>query len=278
MQTAFPETAGVHRAGCAGRFGGNGKSLVMNRGKVNPIKGLVSATGRAWGRRLPGMPAIPWAFLAVLSALSVLHPFGLRAAQDPCADGLTGRIQSNYQAMRSFRGRFEQENRRTDGRVVKARGKIAYLKPGRMRWEYEPPNEQLLVTDGKTMWLHDPILDNVTVQPLADLTQGTPLAFLLGAGNLNADFRCRPFTQPPPKDGLAYVELVPRKPIPTLAYIQLGADPDTAQIAALRMVDKQGNSRWVRFSQLRIDLPLSASQFTFEVTPEMEVITKSGSR
>ena len=198
----------------------------------------------------------------------------VRAAADTCGGNLTSRIQAEYQALSSFRGSFEQEDRQTNGRLVSARGEIAYLKPGRMRWSYAPPNEQLLVTDGETVWLHDPVLDNVTVQPLGDLTQGTPLAFLLGAGNLKADFTCRPVTRPPPADGLIYVELVPRKPIPALDFIQLGAHPKTARIASLRMVDRQGNIRTVRLTGLKVNVPLPESLFTFQVTPGMEVISK----
>lgn len=226
--------------------------------------------------RSPGegsqMKYLGWV-LVLFAAMALALPMTV-PAQSPCKDGLTGRVQANYQSLRGFKGRFTQEDRRSDGGVLKAEGEIAYLKPGRMRWAYDPPEEQLLITDGKTVWLHDPLLDNVTVQPLAGLTQGTPLAFLLGAGNLESDFTCRPFTLSPPSDGLAYVELVPRAPIPALAFIQLGAHPKTSLIAALVMVDTQGNQRRVRFSDLILDPPLSEKIFTFEITPDMEVIEK----
>lgn len=195
-------------------------------------------------------------------------------AAGTCEGGLTDRIQADYRAMKSFQGRFQQVDQNSDGQPVKATGEIYYLKPGKMRWVYAPPNDQVLVTDGKTVWLHDPILDNVTVQSLGKLTRGTPLAFLLGAGNLNTDFICRPQTKKPPQDGLEYVELVPRKAIPTLKFIQLGTKPGSARIAALRMIDSQGNVRSIRFTGLRVNITLNASLFSFKITPEMEVIAK----
>jgi outer membrane lipoprotein carrier protein len=227
------------------------------------------STRRAPARLLASLCVL----LAALAGPSTA-PVGARAADDPCASGLVARIQSTYQALKSFQGHFSQLDRQTDGRRMEATGSVSYLKPGRMRWEYAPPNEQLLVTDGATVWLYDPILDNVTVQPLSGLTQGTPLAFLLGAGNLQQDFACRPFSQPPPADGLDYVELVPRQPIPALAYIQLGAQVRSGRIAALRMVDSQGNLREVRFADLRTDVPLKPQAFSFDVQPGMEVIRK----
>ena len=62
-------------------------------------------------------------------------------------------VQERYQEMQSFQGNFlqttivESENRR-----VSASGIIAYQRPGKMRWEYQEPDPQLLVIDGDTLW------------------------------------------------------------------------------------------------------------------------------
>lgn len=209
--------------------------------------------------------AVFWSALAAA-------PGGLSA--QPCDTALLARTQAVYQAMTGFQGRFTQEDRETDGRVLRAEGKIAYRKPGRMRWQYAPPNEQLLITDGVTVWLYDPLLENVTVQPLEGLTEGTPLKFLLGAGNLTADFTCRPATLPPPADGLTYLELVAKAEIPTLAFIQLGVRPGTAALESFRMVDTQGNQRTVRLMDLKQTATFPADYFTFKIPPGMEVIRK----
>ena len=124
------------------------------------------------------------------------------------------------------------------------------------------------------MWLFDPLLDNVTVQPLKDLTRGTPLSFLLGAGNLTRDFACRALTSKPPADGLSYLELLPRSSIPGLAYIQLGVHPANGRIGALRMVDSQDNVRLVRLKDLRIGATFPPGHFEFMITDGMEVISK----
>lgn len=196
----------------------------------------------------------------------------LASAEKPCDTALLQRVQQAYQEITSFKGRFHQEDRRTDGEVVTAQGAIAYLRPGRMRWEYDPPNEQLLVTDGKTVWLFDPLLDNVTVESLQAIARGTPLSFLLGVGNLLEDFTCRPLSRTPPQDGLTYLELTPRKKIPTLEFIQLGVDGKTAQLSTLIMVDTSGNARLVRLQELKLGVSFRPEAFTFKITPDMEVI------
>jgi outer membrane lipoprotein carrier protein len=195
-----------------------------------------------------------------------------------CDATLLARTQSVYQALTGFQGEFRQEDRESDGRVLTAGGKIAYRKPGQMRWEYAPPNEQLLVTDGSTVWLYDPLLENVTVQPLEGLTEGTPLKFLLGAGNLTADFTCRAVTLKPPAgaaaDGLVYLELVAKTEIPTVAFIQLGVRANSARLESFRTVDTQGNQRTVRLLNLKPTATFPPDHFVFKIPPDMEVIKK----
>jgi outer membrane lipoprotein carrier protein len=191
-----------------------------------------------------------------------------------CDAALLSRAQAAYQQMGGFEAGFKQEDREPSGRVSGAGGRIAYRKPGQMRWDYAAPNPQQVITDGATVWLYDPLLENVTVQPLGALAEGTPLKFLLGAGNLAADFTCRAPTLAAPGDGLTYLELVPKTRIPTLAFIQLGVRRGDAGLEAFRMVDSQGAQRTVRLLDLKPRTAFPAGHFTFKIAPGMEVITK----
>ena len=220
------------------------------------------------------MPRPGW-FIAALLALFACAGFAapIRAqTSGGCERALMERVQRAYQAIASFSGRFTQTDRSSDKEERKAQGHIAYEKAGKMRWDYDPPHEQLVVTDGQTVWLFDPLLENVTVQKLERVTQGTPLAFLLGVGNLVSDFDCRAFTRKPPKDGLTYLELVPRKDIPTLSFIQIGVTRSGSELQSLRILDKQGNEREIRLSGLRQGVPFEPGFFSFTITEDMEVI------
>jgi outer membrane lipoprotein carrier protein len=213
-----------------------------------------------------------------LPALLLLLAGAATAHGAPCSaveQSLLAKAQQAYQALSSFQSAFSQEDRTAGAAPLTASGTLAYRKPGRMRWEYAPPNEQLLVTDGKTVWLYDPLLESVTEQPLQDVTEGTPLKFLLGAGSLTADFTCRAITQPPAASAeLTFLELVPRTPIPALAFMQLGVRADSARIEAFRMVDTQGGERWVRLTGLKAGVTLPDDRFVFKVKPGMDVIKK----
>ena len=260
--------------------------LAFNREKTSLLSpscsGIVPAPQTGLGvelavrARLAGVSRLLW-FTAMLAVALLLAPT-TRAADAPCSAAeqeLLARAQQTYLALTSFQSGFTQEDRTPGAAPLTATGTLAYRKPGKMRWEYAPPNQQVLVTDGKTVWLYDPLLESVTEQPLTEVTEGTPLRFLLGAGSLTEDFTCRSVTKAPGvKDGLTYLELVPRTPIPTLAFLQLGVQATSARIDAFRMVDTQGGERWVRLTNLKPGVSLPDSRFVFEVKPGMDVIKK----
>jgi outer membrane lipoprotein carrier protein len=142
-----------------------------------------------------------------------------------------------------------------------------------MRWLYDAPEEQLLVTNGETLWLYDTLLENVTIQKLEKLTDGTALSFLLGLGDLNEDFKRRKISKSLLKNqqGLI-VELEPIKETANLAFIQLEVDPETYNLRTIALMDQQGNYRTIAFESMSYNLELEDKFFEFEVSAEMEVI------
>ena len=142
-----------------------------------------------------------------------------------------------------------------------------------MRWLYEAPEEQLLVTNGQTMWLFDPLLENVTVQKLEKITEGTALSFLLGLGNLQADFIHREISKNLliGKDGLV-IELETKKSMANLAFIQLNVHPKTYNLQTIALMDQQGNYRTIQLMKMKYNLEIEDKFFEFTVTNDMEVI------
>ena len=186
---------------------------------------------------------------------------------------LLQRIQTRYQQTGSFTARFVQVDQRAEAEERRAQGSVRYKRPGRMRWHYESPDEQLLVTDGETLWLYDPLLENVTIQRIERVAPGTMLAFLLGVGDLESDFRPRPQTQTllNPPQGLV-LELEPRREMVNLDFLQLEVHPQTSTLQAIVLVDGAGNIRTIRLENMKRGVELADAEFVFEVTPDLEVI------
>ena len=184
-------------------------------------------------------------------------------------------IQKQYQSIRSFSGRFIQSSHRSDTETgpKKAKGIVSYKRPGKMRWFYEAPEEQLLVTNGHTMWLFDPLLENVTVQKLEKITEGTALSFLLGLGNIQTDFIHRDISKnlPIDKEGLT-IELEPKKSTANLSFIQLNVHPETYNLQTIALMDRHDNYRTIQLMNMEYNIEIEDIFFEFKVTKDMELI------
>ncbi len=184
-------------------------------------------------------------------------------------------VQEQYRNIRSFSGYFIQTSHRTNTKtaIKKAEGQVSYKRPGKMRWFYKSPEEQLVVTNGETLWLYDPLLENVIIQKLGKLTDGTALSFLLGLGDLRSDFLRREISKIllVNSDGLI-LELEPKKTSANLAFIQLEVHPETYDLQKIVLMDQQGNYRIITLESVQYNLALKDAIFEFKVTPGMEVI------
>ena len=200
--------------------------------------------------------------------------FGFSGQSVSKETGLIQMIQEQYQSIQSFSGHFVQTSYRNNTETVRrAEGLVSYKRPGKMRWLYEVPEEQLLVTNGETLWLFDPLLENVTIQKLEKLTDGTALSFLLGLGDLQADFNRRLISQVllTSPDALI-VELEPKKAAANLSFIQLAVHPVTYNLQIIALMDQEGNYRTIELGSMHYNLVLEDNLFEFKVIQDMEVI------
>src|SRR5690606_35728590 len=65
-------------------------------------------------------------------------------------------------------------------RLQETSGELALKRPGQFRWHTDAPLEQLLVSNGKQIWLYDPDLEQVTIQTLDQRLSHTPALLLSG--------------------------------------------------------------------------------------------------
>jgi outer membrane lipoprotein-sorting protein len=82
------------------------------------------------------------------------------------------RISAYLNGIRSLKGGFIQ----IDPNGTLEQGEFYLSKPGRMRFQYQPPNPLLIVSDGDTVAVRNAKLNTVDRYPLTD----TPLDLILG--------------------------------------------------------------------------------------------------
>jgi outer membrane lipoprotein carrier protein len=114
--------------------------------------------------------------------VAVASVFFLAAnAQAQNAGSLVDRFERTYRSSRTLQARF-LERYLENGKEVRSEAGIAYFaRPGRMRWEYQSPEPNLFVIDGKWSWFYVPSDHTVTrVRAKESSDWRTPLALLAG--------------------------------------------------------------------------------------------------
>lgn len=170
--------------------------------------------------------------------------------------------------VQSYQANFRQVQ--TDERGLKIQestGTMALSRPGKFRWQYAAPAQQLIVTDGNTLWLYDEDLKQVTVRPAAEALQGTPAALLSQKKTLTETFSVGDDGE---TDGVRKLKLVPKSKESDFQDVSLWLRNG----APVRMLfrDTLGGSTDISFSQPRTNIKLDAALFRFTPPKGVEVI------
>lgn len=171
--------------------------------------------------------------------------------------------------VKSGRADFTQTVTSPDGARKKvSSGSFEFSRPNRFRFAYTKPFEQLIVSDGQKVWLHDVDLNQVSVRPLDQALGATP-ASLLAGGTLERDFALSPL---PSRDGLDWVLATPRAKEGSVALVRVGFRGK--ELAALEIVDAFGQRSLLQFSAVQQGTPVPASQFHFVPPAGVDVIAQ----
>jgi outer membrane lipoprotein carrier protein len=187
---------------------------------------------------------------------------------------VVARLQRHYQETRSFDAKFNESIASAGGARSERSGMIKYRKPGRMRWDFAPPQEETIVSDGTMLYVYEPDLNQVVEAPLEHAFRtSAPAALLLGMGDIERDFvASMPIA--PPADNLVHLALKGRADGTRVA---LGLDPATYDIRDLTVTDTLGNVTRLVFSDLRMNISLDDALFRFKVPDGADVVTAPAS-
>ncbi len=167
----------------------------------------------------------------------------------------------------SGRASFTQTVTSPDGaRKKTSSGSFEFSRPNRFRFAYSKPFEQLIVSDGQKVWLHDVDLNQVSVRMLDQALGATPAALLAG-GTLERDFALSAL---PDRDGLAWAQATPRAKDANLGELRVGFRGKL--LAAMEIVDAFGQQSLLQFSAVEQGLALPAERFRFVPPPGVDVI------
>ncbi|HET9471239.1 MAG TPA: outer membrane lipoprotein chaperone LolA [Usitatibacter sp.] len=204
------------------------------------------------------------AFLGAALALAA------SASPSARASGLDDFLAFNA-ATKTATARFEQQAYDRAGKVVdRSSGSFSFARPGHFRWAYEKPHQQLLVADGKRLWIYDPDLKQVTVKRIDAAISSTPAALLAGKDDITKLFTLRDAGT---ADGLAWVEALPKAKDTGFERVRLGLKG--RMLAAMELYDQLGGHTLLRFDDLKANPALPPGTFRFTPPQGADVIDDS---
>lgn len=91
-------------------------------------------------------------------------------------------LQQKLAKISTLNADFKQKVFNPEGQLIQqSSGTLTIQRPGMFHWLVLDPDEELIVSDGSTMWLYSPFIEQVTIMNVADATAGTPFALLSGS-------------------------------------------------------------------------------------------------
>ena len=169
--------------------------------------------------------------------------------------------------VKSGRAAFSQTVTAADGaRKKMSSGQFEFLRPGRFRFNYTKPFEQLIVADGVKVWIYDADLNQASSRKLAQALGATPAALLTG-GSLDADFV---LSAQPAKDGLDWALATPKAKDGAFQSMRVGFKG--RELAAVEITDSFGQKSTLQFSRFEANVALDAERFRYTPPAGVDVI------
>ena len=228
----------------------------------------------------------------IFSAFALITVFsGANPASPNEVQALVKRVEARYRSAKTLEATF-LERYSENGREARTEsGKAYFHRPGKMRWEYQAPENDVFLVDGKTAWFYVPADHTVTRVPAKLSTDfRTPMALL--AGEMKISRVCSRVelsqTEKAGAQGHAMLYCALRgseqrasQDHSSSQQVPAGIDeeavffevaPDSGELVRILLRQSGGVQLEFRFADWRFDPPLPTSMFRFEVPPGVAIV------
>jgi outer membrane lipoprotein carrier protein len=239
------------------------------------------------GAKLPvvGILSLRFVFIYLIAA-----PLMFGGSQRSSVQAVVGALENRFRPARSLQAIF-LERYQEGGKELRVESGIVYFRrPRKMRWEYQSPENNVFLVDGKTAWFYVPADHTVTRVPArksADMR--TPMALL--AGEMKVSRVCARVeistAVPPQSPANTVLYCLLRGETPATAHWNSKAASqesgsndaaffevvnDTGDLVRILVRQSGGVDVEVRFSRWQFDPPLDDSLFRFEVPKGVAIV------
>lgn len=171
--------------------------------------------------------------------------------------------------LKGLEGRFTQQVFDSKGKRKESNsGIVALSAPRLFRWEYLKPFPQLILADGKQVWVYDPDLKQASVRPQGAEEQNSPLAALVDPKRLDRDFAIQEAGR---SSGLTWLELTPKN-TEQASFQRARLGFDDAGLARMEVLDTLGQRTEIVFAGWKRNPTFPAKTFRFTPPKGVDVV------
>jgi len=146
-------------------------------------------------------------------------------------------------------------------------GTMQFSRPGKFRWEYNKPFEQVIVGDGSKLWIYDKDLNQVTERKLDKALGASPAALLAGSNEIEKSYTLNNIGN---QEGLDWLEAIPKSKDTAFERVRMGFSKGGLEAMELR--DQFGQVTVIKFADIERNPKLAADAFTFTPPKGADVI------
>ena len=178
------------------------------------------------------------------------------------------RLNHFMESVETLETAFTQEVMSEKGETIQSsQGRFMLSRPGKFRWEYQQPTPQEIISDGKSLWIYDKELEQVTVKPLDEVLGASPAAILMQHRDLSKDYQ---IVEKPTREDLAWVLLTPLNKNGDFTQIFIGLN--AKGVLAMDLRDQFGQTTKIRFQQSQFNTSINGENFEFTPPAGVDVI------
>ncbi|MBA2239360.1 MAG: outer membrane lipoprotein chaperone LolA [Lysobacter sp.] len=205
--------------------------------------------------------------LRIASLAATLLATGLFAST--AMAGARDELNAFTKGLKGLDGQFTQQVFDANGKLKEtASGQLALSAPRLFRWEYVKPYPQLIVADGRKVWIYDEDLEQVTVRPQGVEEQSNPLAALINPEKLDTMFVVKEAGK---AAGLEWLTLSPKnEEEASFRSARLGFDG--ARLARMEVVDALGQRTQIAFNNWKRNPKFAGGTFKYSPPKGVDVI------
>lgn len=155
--------------------------------------------------------------------------------------------------------------------IEESSGRVLIKRPGRFRWDYEPPNAHKIIADGEKVWIYDVELEQVTVRSLKAAVGSTPAGLLAGGAEINEEFEVKDLGEV--NGPLHWVRLMPKSEDVGFEDIRIGFED--GRLRVMELIDGLGQTTRITMTEGVENESIPDARFDFTPPEGVDVIDET---